>query len=370
MPLRSKIILILSVVIFEACVEHSKDAITTSRINLNTTEAVNYLEAQAEDAPENPNVFFRLAKLYFNEADYEQALQNVQTALKLQPKNAEFHYLKGRVYQELNKPELALRSLLTAEGFGKKSQELYKFVAKAYLKTGEPVKAREAVERLTDVNGSAEAFAVKGKVMLSLGDTVVAVANFNNALTIDSAYYKPYEHLADLYLSRKQPEKALAYIDKLVALQPANLDFLKRKGALLQQIGQLQEAKQVFRNIASQREHYMDFYRLSDVYYQLRQYDSAEYFADQAFQKNKQFLNAKLIIARSLDKTRRYQEAIAVYESIVKADSSFNLAVTELDNLRRKVAYLWRSRMERQAAQDSARNEGPKAVEKKSNDDN
>ncbi|MEX2336579.1 MAG: tetratricopeptide repeat protein [Fulvivirga sp.] len=370
MSLRKIILGLLCAVIFGACVEHSKDALHSSTIQVNATEALEYLQDLAEDSPDNPEVFYQLGRIYFREADYNQALKNVKEAIAMKQDNAEYQYLSGKIYHELNEPDRAIKALLLAEGLGKKNHEVYRTLTEAYLQLGQAGKAREAIDRLTSMNESADAYALKGEVMLSLGDTALAVGNYNKALIIDRKNIASYVALADISIARQQEERAIVYVNQLLDLEPAELDFLIRKADLLQRIGELDSARQLYRTVVLQRGNYLDFYRLSNVYYLMRKYDSARHAAQEAFQRNNKFLNAQLVVARSLDKARKYSEAIEVYEMIVTADSTFNLAVTELDNLRRKVAYLWRLREQRQAAFDSAKNNPPATVEKKEIDDN
>lgn len=353
-----------------ACVEHSKDALHETEININPSQALEYLQEVAEEEPRNHQVYYQMATMYLNQSDYEKALRNIEKAIQLQEANAEYHYLAGKIYQKKGESVLSVKALLLAEKLGKKNQELYQLLAEEYLRQGEPEKARQAIDQLTEMNNSAEAYTLKGNIMLSLGDTAVAIQNFRKAINLDKTYPQSYISLADIHITRGNEEGARKNVNILLKLEPDNLDFKERKAKLLERAGQLDSATMILRKIAKERQRYLDYYALSNVYYLQGQYDSAMYMAEQAYSKNKGFLEAQMLMARSLDKQRKYQEAIAVYETIVAADSTFNLAVSELDNLKRKVAYLWRLQQIRQAAQDSARDAGPAAVPKKEIIDN
>lgn len=360
---------LLVTVTFSACVEHSKDALHQTDITVKAANVLEYLKEVSEKEPRNHVVHYQLAKVHFDEGQYRQALTNIRQAIEFQEDNAEYYFLGGKIYQKLEEPEEAVKALLVAENLGKKSQELYYIVAQEYLRLGEPVKAREAIDQLTNLNKSAEAYTLKGNIMLALGDTLQAMNNYERAVTLDKAYPDAYIALADIHIERKNEAEAYKNVNALLEIDPNNKGFLERKGELLMRSGELDSAKAIFLRIANERHHYLDYYQLSNVYYLQRAYDSAQYMAQKAFELNEDFLEAQIQVARSLDKKRRYQEAIEVYKTILATDSTYNLAITELDNLQRKVAYLWRLEQQRKAL-DSSRNDPPPAVQKKEIIDN
>ncbi|UII30760.1 tetratricopeptide repeat protein [Fulvivirga ulvae] len=355
--------------VFSGCVEHSKDALLSTEIKVNAGEALDFLNDLADDNPDNSEVFYQLSRVHFEQGSFERALQNIKKAVDIKGDYAEYHFMEGMIYQKLNRPDESIKALLLAESMGKTSQELYKIIAEEYLRVGMSDKAREAINRLTSMKPSAESFTLKGQIMLSLGDTAQAIDNFEKSIELDKSYIRPVVILADINIARNNNEKAFYFVNHLMELDPDNLDFMEKKGNLLQRSGQLDSAVQVFKHIASVRDDYMDLYKLSNIYYLMGEYDSSRMMAEQAFIKNEEFLEARLVIARSLEKLRKYQDAIDVYELIVESDSTFNLAITELDNLKRKVAYLWRLEQQR-TARDSAIKNMPPPVQKKELDDN
>ncbi|MTI26547.1 tetratricopeptide repeat protein [Fulvivirga kasyanovii] len=370
MSLKNKLfVFCISAMLFTGCVEHSKDALLATEINVKAGEALEYLTDLADDEPDNPEVFYQLSKVYFDQANYDHALQNIKKAVDLKGDYSEYHFMEGRVHQKLNQPDAAIKALLIAESMGNVNHDLYKIIAEEYLRLGMNDKAREAINRLTGINQSAESYALKGQVMLSLGDTIQAIDNFEKSIALDKSYIKPLIALTDINIARNNEDKAFALVNQLIDLEPENMDFLEKKGNLLQRSGQLDSAVQVFKHITSVRDNYMDLYKLSNIYYLMDEYDSSRMMAERAFEKNEEFLEAQLVVARSLDKLRKYQEAIDVYEMIVESDSTFNLAITELDNLKRKVAYLWRLEQQRRAM-DSAIKNVPPPVRKKELEDN
>ena len=347
--------------------EHSQDAFHGNEISINAEEALEYLTDLADDEPDNPEVFYQLAKVHYQAGNHSKSLSNIRKAIALEQDYAEYHFMQGMIYQKLNKPEAAVQAMLLAESLGNSGQELYQVIAEEYMRLGESKKAREAIERLTGKN--AETFTLKGNIFLALGDTTLALTNFTDAIAENKQYVPAYNALTDIYIARGEDGKAASMIAELISLEPTNISHYEKKGNLYQRNGELDSAMFIFKRIAAQRGSYMDYYKISNIFYLQNSYDSARIYAARAFEGNSEFLEAQLLVARSLDKRRRYNEALEVYESIVQADSTFNLAVAELENLKRKVAYLWRLEQQRKS-RDSAINSAPPPVQKKDLQDN
>ncbi|MBL6449111.1 tetratricopeptide repeat protein [Fulvivirga sp. 29W222] len=365
MSLKIKLIIGLCGILFGGCVEHSKDALLDTEIKVNPNEALEYLRELADDDPDNPEVFYQLSKVYFDQGNYSQAQRNIRKAVDIKGDYSEYHFMEGKIYQQLNKPEEAVKALLLAESMGNINHELYQIIAEEYMRLGMGNKAKEAISRLTSINQSAESYTLQGQIMLSLGDTTEAITNFEKSISLNKAFKKPFIVLTDINIARNNVKRAFSLLNHLIEQEPENLGFLERKGDLLQRTGLLDSAAQIFKYIASKRDDYMNLYKLSNIYYLMGEYDSSRVMAEKAFMRNEGFLDAQLVVARSLDKLRKYQEAIDVYELIVESDSTFNLAITELDNLKRKVAYLWRLEQQRRALENV-----PPPVQKKELQDN
>jgi len=70
-------------------------------------EAIPLLQRAAEIAPAEFKVRYELARAYFDSGQFELARAQAEEAVKLNPRDSSGHYLLGRVYQRLEKKDLA-----------------------------------------------------------------------------------------------------------------------------------------------------------------------------------------------------------------------------------------------------------------------
>lgn len=348
-----------------SCVQHSQDHVINEALDINLNATLEYLNELAEENGKNPDLYYQRAKVYLESQSYESAYDDINRAIGLRTDAMDYFLLKGKIEKQLNKPQQAIESLLTAEKLGARDQKLYEILASEYLILNEVEKAKAAVDRLIDLQQGAYSYALQADVMLAIGDSATAIGSYKKAIALNKTIRAPYIHLADIYRYRKESAKAGDYINAYLNQQPGDKEVLLKKGRLLADIEAYDSAKQVYHQVLRiDTTNYMVYYELSNVYYATRSYDSSAYMADKAALLNNEFLEAQLVVARSLDNQRKYQEAIATYEDILMQDSTFNLAATELDNLKRKVAYLWQMEQQRKA-KDSARSNEPPLLQKK-----
>ena len=65
------------------------------------------LTRAAEIAPSQFKVHYELAKAYFDSGRLDPACRQAEDAVKLNPRDSSGHYLLGRIYQRLNRKQLA-----------------------------------------------------------------------------------------------------------------------------------------------------------------------------------------------------------------------------------------------------------------------
>jgi len=70
-------------------------------------EAIPMLTRAAEIAPSQFKVHYELAKAYFDSGRLDPACRQAEDAVKLNPRDSSGHYLLGRIYQRLNRKQLA-----------------------------------------------------------------------------------------------------------------------------------------------------------------------------------------------------------------------------------------------------------------------
>ncbi|MTI22715.1 hypothetical protein E1176_16910 [Fulvivirga sp. RKSG066] len=349
-----------------ACVQHSRDEMIEASLQIDADETLEYLNDLNEEQ-RGASFYYQRAKVYEQLLKYSEAQADIEKAIDLEPSVMSYFLLKGKIEQQLNRPEKAIESLLVAEKLGAKDQILFEILAAEYLQIGEPKKALAAVNRLMSMRTDAKSSALKGDVYLAISDTAQAIKFYKSALSINKSNRPVTLQLAGIYKYRNEMQLAGEVLNNYLSADSNDLEILLQKSRLLKDTEQYDSAAQLYRQIlAKDSTNQIIYYELSNTYYINFGYDSAQYFASKALALDSNLLEAKMVRARVLDKRRRYQEAIGVYEGILSQDSTYNLARQELDKLKRKVAYLWQ--LEQQKQKDSVVNNQPPTIEKKNID--
>jgi len=354
----------LILLLLGSCVQHSQDKIEKETLAIDPLETLDYLNGLEDSHQDDPSFYFQRAKAHQQLLENEKAYSDIKKAIDMKPSAMSYFLLKGKIEQRLNKPNDAIESLLIAEKLGSQDKKLFEILASEYLQIGEVEKAKASVDRLIDLRPDASSYSLRGDVLLAIGDSAQAIGNYKRALVANGSLKAVVEQLAEIYKAKGDNDAAGKVLNSYLAGNN-DLELLLEKARLLSTVEDYDSAKHIYYQILSQdTSDYLVYYELSDIYYLQFKYDSAEYMAQKALDLNSKLHGAQLTLARVLDKRRRYQEAMSIYETILEQDSTNNLAAEELANLKRKVAYLWQLEQQ-QMAQDSARNNLPPTVEKK-----
>jgi len=360
-------LLVISLFVF-ACQQHSKDAIEEAGFSVKAEETLEYLNDIASQNKNNATFYYQRAlannELGYNEAAYDDILK----ATNIDQESERAYLLKGKIEQAMERPEEAIESLLIAEKLGAREKGLYKILASEYLQLGQVKMARTAVDRLVKLQPDAFSHQLEGEVMLAIGDTADALNSFTKAVSINANLKPANEKLVEIYLAKNDLQKAGDIINRYLNSNIGDETMLLKKGRLLSSMEAYDSAKQIYHHLlALDSNNYLLNYELSSLHYVTNKFDSSGYYSQKALQLDSTQVEAKLLLARSLDKNRDYQQAIDIYENIVRGDSTNNLAASELDNLKRKVAYLWQLEQQRKQ-RDSVLNNLPPTLEKKNID--
>ncbi len=357
--------IILSLVVCLSCERYSKDQVLSDATTSDAQEVLNYLNNLIEQDQNNPQIYFKRAQIYFELADYRRAGIDVQKAIEINSKDADLYLLQSRIYDKKGEAASAISTALQAESRGLKNYMLYKILAVNYLKLDEPSKAKEVLNRLLDFNKNGDNYALQGDILLELNDTLMAISSYKMAIEMQPLLAKSYDTLRNVYTNKADWQKAEYYVDAYLMQDSLNSKFLIYKAQLLNNRKEPDSAfvyykkANVIANGSSEQK-----FEFAKALFEKAYYDSLFNLINNYALLDTARLTTKLLIARALDKTLNYDSAINIYQVIISEDSTMNIAITELDILKRKVAYLWRLRQQEKAF-DSIRNSPPPVIERK-----
>lgn len=302
------------------------------------------LTEKAVEYDDNAAVQYRLA-LELEKADgMEEALLYINKAIQLDQENAQYYFTKARVQAALELHEQLLLTIAKAIELGYPTKEANLLRGVTLCKLGKFSDAKTCFDSLlTKSLNDYNYYQWRGIANLQLLDTVQAVKDFNRSIELNEKANESILRLATIYIAKGQASNAQYYLTRvgekahnLQVYRDSQIKYQGLKGNADSTLFYLQES---IRNDSSNFQYY---HKAANLYFETKDYDSVDHYASFIPKGNEYYIASQLIKARSFDRSRKFSEAIATYEQLVLLDSTNNLAEQELENVKRKVAYLWR----------------------------
>jgi len=251
------------------------------------------------------------AKVYIQQNDWDNAIAQLEQAVKAYPNDPEAHYLLGKGYgikgrfEDMNREFDA--SLKIAPKFEKEIQ--YE-------------RSKDWVENYN-----------KGVRKFNEQKTDEAIENFKTAITIDPTKVEAYRNLAVAYVRSGDVDNAIKYFKKALEIDPKSVETLNNLGTVYYQHQKYQEAIDIFKNVLEIDPDNSDaIATMGLAYHMLGDTDKALEAYNTALQKNPG--NADLIFnyATLLMKKGQYEEAAKKFKEVLQTnpeDYEANLSVAD-----------------------------------------
>ena len=240
--------------------------------NNHTRQAKEILERCVKNVPNSTEGFLKLAELYFYVRKYQEAINNINSALKLDETLPKAYFLKGMCYKESGDTSLAISSLQTA---CEQDNQYYD----AYVEVGR---------------------------LLALRHNPLALQYFNNALKIDPKSTETVYLVGKFYQDSKKFKEAVDAYLKLLQMDPKNKQALYNLGAMeFVAAKNKDKAKEYFTRAIDADPQYAEAYLARGICYeQAKDYDNAIADYKMAVQYKPNYPDAVNNLNRLLDKKK------------------------------------------------------------------
>lgn len=236
-----------------------KGSSITEDTNEKGLSALDSLSQKIINDPNNSNTYYQRALYFYKEAEFDQALNDLDRALEVDSMVAEYYYVKGNIYYDDKRFKEAYVSYQKAVERDDKHDNAILKLSQIELILKNYDLAIEMVNKALRINPmNPVAYYLKGFIYLDVNDSATAVSSFQTAIEVDPNYYDAYIILGKVW-ANSNPEIAETYYDQAIALQEDNIEALYNKGVLYQD-----------------NDRYLDCY---PVYDKIISIDSTAYFA-------------------------------------------------------------------------------------------
>lgn len=181
------------------------------RLNFRQIEAL--VKAHAGD----PLAYVRRGNAYINEGDFELARKDFDRALSLDPKSAQAHIGKSRIYQFEQKWQIAMTELALARKFASQDTIINTFWEEAFLNRelkqyDRALKLFDQALKIPQTNKSRQSYIYlqRGETYSRLRNLPEALQDYSQAIKINSALTDAYFMRGLTYRFLNKPREAIA----------------------------------------------------------------------------------------------------------------------------------------------------------------
>ena len=297
-----------------------------------------YSEVKLQSYTENSDLvddYIDMARLYTSSAEYEKALEYIDTIEKISPNNPKIMYEKAIILKNYNQPILARNLMREVAEIAPEYKEsyLYKeffkddlpgfympknFDADYYLKKGIEFyddckydKALNYLKKAVQQRKDVIILNYLGKAFLKTGDNKMALKCFEDAINLDVRAPETYINLAMYYCDvYKDSKKQIHYLKQAIRLNPKNAEPFYQLGNVYLEKGLYETAVEYYRHALTKDDSYFDaYYALGSTLFKLQDYEECYL----VFQKTLhiELDNPKVYeyLAKSAIQLRKFEEA-------------------------------------------------------------
>ena len=233
----------------------------------------------------DPQVFFYINQTYeaMDRGAYNAALAFTDSARTYGESYAETYFLRGRIYTELARFDLADSSYQRAIELDESLQGAWLNRGNLAIREGNVRGALTYYLKEEEAHPTSNVYLQMGRAYAQLGIGDSARYAYERAIELDSTRATLFMRLGDLYREQGELEKAIEFTRKGVALEPENTNYFYALGSLLNAAGQSEEAVSYLEPYVEENPwHYWSHYNLGQAYQRLGNVEASNQYLGRA----------------------------------------------------------------------------------------
>ena len=291
-----------------------------------------FLLAKKYDS-DNPDAFYYYGLSLFEERQYENAKEEITTALNLKPGSIRALMILTEIYYRINDDERALTTVNKVLGLqpGDLDATLLRGKVNAHMKNHRAaIKDYQYV--LARRTGTARERFRLAELYEAEGNPDRALKAYLAVADIYPDKSKPLAKMANIYLNRNQPKKAIGICNAFLKKMPGNLKIAMVKAHVLMTSRQYAQARRLLEHLTNTHPESEEPYLLLAAIALAHKHDTDKGigFYQKAVQKNPDNPSGYIGLANAYENTGQFDQAEETYQRLIKFDPSNILALNNL----------------------------------------
>lgn len=197
----------------------------------------------------NSALYYKRSRIHRALQDYNSAMQDVQRAIQISPKEDTYYQLRGTIHLHLGNQVKAEEDWIKSAQLGPENVEVRLRLAELFFYKQRYADAMQFVNQVLKLDlYNADAYFLKGMIHLTRSDTANAISSFQTAVEQNEMFLEAYFQLG-LVHAMKKDKLAIEYYNNALRIKPKNIDVLYNKGLICQDLGEYNEALKTYSEI-------------------------------------------------------------------------------------------------------------------------
>jgi len=189
------------------------------------------------------NEFCDRAMSYFVNGDFDNAITQINEAIRLVPNTSHFYVLRGNFYIKKGQYDMAIRDLDNAIRLDPNSAFAYRLRGEVYgLKDQYDMAIRDLDNAIKLDPNTTTFYGIRGHFYIQKGQYDMAIRDLDNAIRLEPNNAFAYRSRGKAYLNIGQYDKALRDLDNAIGLDPNDAFAYRSRGELYLILGQYDRA--------------------------------------------------------------------------------------------------------------------------------
>ena len=289
-------------------------------LNDGISTEINEVKEKLGKTPDNYALMLKLAQLYDERGETDNALANLDACIKHNPDSAEFYLYYGTMLRQRGR-------LDEAQAAFEKALEINKFMSKAYYQLGLLEKARDHANEAKELFQKAiqlspddpYAHYQLGMTYKDLGNVDLAVMEVKRATILHPTDSYGHSRLGQFYQQLNKYDLAVASYSRAVGLKPKDAFVLEKLAEVLAAKGEHKRAIEVFQEALSCQFHQKveTMLSLCKSIKAVGKWSDLQDLSGEILRFEPENYEAAYLMAYSVAKQGKLEEAIQMFEALV-----------------------------------------------------
>jgi tetratricopeptide (TPR) repeat protein len=283
--------------------------------------------------PNLPIALVNRGSAYNNVGQWDMAIADYSTAIKINPKNILPYINRGVVFYNIKEMDKAITDF-------SKAIEIDPQYTAAYYNLGNTYKSLGKWENaLTDYSKAIECdpensavYSNRGIVYYNIREMDKAITDFSKAIEIDPKNSTAYSNRGIVYYNIKQIDKAITDFSKAIEIDLKYLDAYSNRGLVYVNIGQWDKAIVDYsKAIEINPKYFMAYFYCGIAYMNLGQWDKSIANYTKAIEIHPNFVEAYSNRGAAYGKLGQWNKALSDFSKAIEMSPNFTEAYTNRD---------------------------------------